>query len=291
MPPRPTSKKWSWSGPGTPEHLGSSPRPGESRSAYHIGIATACDVPEGQRDPGGGRALAQFHRLGARLTTGRNASPMDHSMLVLWGHAYDFAFGRAQRSRGTIDALDFAELRRAFWNGFKQRFGAPERKTRHPRLRCVRSRDRRNGVPASAVCELPPRFADWHSDSGWPYDRILDRLQNPKDRLMVPAELGSYVVRRFCESYKALNAPVSLTLLDLVAARELSAHAELLALTLASAIGEPTPADRIAELFSRSQTGERKTIRRRGGSVPQPGTRKRRRTRHRGGKGAGRLPG
>ena len=32
-----------------------------------------------------------------------------HSMLVLWGHAYEFAIGRAERRTG-IDALDFGEL-------------------------------------------------------------------------------------------------------------------------------------------------------------------------------------
>ena len=30
-------------------------------------------------------------------------------MLVLWGHAYEFAIGRAERPTG-IDALDFGEL-------------------------------------------------------------------------------------------------------------------------------------------------------------------------------------
>ena len=31
-------------------------------------------------------------------------------MLVLWGHAYDFAFGREKTRGGTVEALDFAEL-------------------------------------------------------------------------------------------------------------------------------------------------------------------------------------
>ena len=31
-------------------------------------------------------------------------------MLVLWGHAYDFAIGRRATGDGTIDALDFVEL-------------------------------------------------------------------------------------------------------------------------------------------------------------------------------------
>ena len=34
----------------------------------------------------------------------------DYSMLVLWGHAYDFAFGRSRTREGAIDAIDFVEL-------------------------------------------------------------------------------------------------------------------------------------------------------------------------------------
>ncbi len=37
-------------------------------------------------------------------------NPNHYSMFVLWGHAYDFAIGRAPTAEGTIDALDFAEL-------------------------------------------------------------------------------------------------------------------------------------------------------------------------------------
>ena len=62
------------------------------------------------------------------------------------------------------------------------------------------------------ACQLQP-FAKYLLGSeigipipGWPYDRILDRLRNPKGRLMAPPEFGSYVVRRFCESYPGFVA-------------------------------------------------------------------------------------
>ena len=90
---------------------------------------------------------------------------------------------------------------------------------------------------------------------GWPYDRILDRLVKPQGRLMVPAEFGAYVVRRFCESYPA-SSPVSLTMLDLAQTPRLRAHAEVLSLTLASAIGNPDACHRILDVFYRSQTAE-----------------------------------
>jgi hypothetical protein len=90
---------------------------------------------------------------------------------------------------------------------------------------------------------------------GWPYDRILDRLSDPKGRLMAAPEFGSYVVRRFCESYEA-STPVSLTFLDLTQADRLRERAEFLATALSAAIDDPDYRDRIIDLFKRSQTRE-----------------------------------
>ncbi len=72
---------------------------------------------------------------------------------------------------------------------------------------------------------------------------------------MAPVEFGAYVVRRFCESYPA-SSPVSLTMLDLEQAPRLRDHAEMLALTLASAIGTPAGCNRILDMFDWSQTAE-----------------------------------
>ena len=103
------------------------------------------------------------------------------------------------------------------------------------------------------ACQLQP-FAKYLLGSeigipipGWPYDRILDRLRNPKGRLMAPPEFGSYVVRRFCESYPA-TSPVSLTLLNLAHAPRLFELAEALAVELAIAIGNPQTRDRIIDV-------------------------------------------
>jgi hypothetical protein len=189
--------------------------------------------------------------------------PDDHSMLVLWGHAYDFAFGRSTTRGGVVDAIDFVELSRML-----QRL-----QDRYRELDRYRSAERRTldiiGFDACDVatvemaCQLQP-FAKYLLASemgipipGWPYDRILDRLRNPKGRLMAPPEFGSYVVRRFCESYPA-TSPVSLTLLNLAHAPRLFELAESLAVELAIAIGNPQTRDRIIDLFFGSQTEDGK---------------------------------
>lgn len=216
----------------------------------HIGIQPMRDVPRGQDDPTHGRALESFIRWA--LTKSRHRIPNDYSMLVLWGHAYDFAFGRERTRSGTIDALDFAELSKLL-ERLQQRFG--------PAKLDVLGFDACDLATVEMACQLEP-FANYLLGSeigipipGWPYDRILDRLRNPQRDLMSPPDLGSYVVRRFCESYVAKD-PVSLSLLDLSRATDLFAHAEALADTLASAIVDSDARRRIARLFWRSQTGE-----------------------------------
>jgi len=71
---------------------------------------------------------------------------------------------------------------------------------------------------------------------------------------MGPAELGTYIVRRFCESYDAKDDAVSLTLLSLAHADELAAHVGWLAQKLAIAIGDDGQLDLLLDLFWRSQT-------------------------------------
>ena len=72
---------------------------------------------------------------------------------------------------------------------------------------------------------------------------------------MGPAEFGSYIVRRYCEVYR-LTAPVSvtLTMLNLLCARDLVARAEVLALLLATNVDDPDARAFLADLFKDSQT-------------------------------------
>jgi Clostripain family len=188
----------------------------------------------------------------------------DHSMLVLWGHAYDFAFARSKTRGGIVDAIDFVEL-----SGMLQRL-QDLMKARYRQFGDVSEErptldiigfDACDVATVELACELQP-FAKYLLGSeisvpipGWPYDRILDRLAKPEGRLMTAPEFGSYVVRRFCESYPALS-PVSLTFLNLAETAEIRAPATLLALALAVAIGDCDQRHRIMDLFTRSQTGE-----------------------------------
>ncbi len=225
---------------------------------YHVGIDKGVDVPDTQRNLAGGRALAHFIESSLMKVGHRRE---DHSMLVLWGHAYDFAIGREVTRSGSIDALDFSELSEVL-RALQDRMLEVYRGGDRPTLDVI-GFDACDLATVELACQLQP-FASYLLGSqigipipGWPYDRILDRLRNPIRRLMGPAEFGAYVVRRFCESYTAAD-PVTLTLLDLNRALQLFAHAEFLALTLACAIGDANTRDRITALFSRSQTEERK---------------------------------
>jgi hypothetical protein len=216
-------------------------------------------VPEGDRDQSGGRALKAFLQWALRKSAGK-ADKDRHLMLVLWGHAYQFAFGETQTSNGRIDALDFAELARVL-GGLQEELSADYR---DPMKFDIIGFDACDLATLEVAYQLHP-FANYLLASemgipipGWPYDRVFDRIQNPIGRVMGPAELGSYIVRRFCESYRA-ERPVSLTLLDLRKAEELVARTEILARRLIEAIDEnPEERELILGLFARAQTEENK---------------------------------
>ena len=238
----------------------------DATQRYHFGFdphgnkqtETKKEVPK----EGSDSALIRFIRESIADSGHRRA---DHSMLVLWGHAYDFAFGRSKTRAGVVDAIDFVEL-----SGMLQRL-QDMMKAQYTQLYSDISEERPTldiiGFDACDVatvelaCQLQP-FAKYLLGSeitipipGWPYDRILDRLKKPEGRLMTPPEFGSYVVRRFCEAYPA-SSPVSLTFLDLARATELRPLAKVLALALAVAIGDCDKRRRIMNLFTQSQTGE-----------------------------------
>jgi hypothetical protein len=222
----------------------------------HIGIGQWENAPAGERDFEGGQALAHFIRWSLREAGRKGHDPLDkshYSMLVLWGHAYDFTFGHTRTKGGVIDALDFAELSDVL-KGFREEYGEEAKLN-------ILGFDACDLATVEMACQLEP-YADYLLGSeigipipGWPYDRILDRLRRPIRRLMSPPELGVYVVRRFCQSYRA-SSPVSLSFLDLKRSRELFDHADALAETLSAVIEDPDILDQIIGLFARSQTGD-----------------------------------
>ena len=182
------------------------------------------------------------------------------TMLVLWGHAYEFAIGHSVSKVGTIEALDFGELRRLL-ERLQQKLATGM--VADPKLDIL-GFDACDVATVEMACQLQP-FARYLLGSeigipipGWPYDSALRRLREPEGRMPGPAEFGAFVVRRYCESYTSLRS-VSLTLLDLDQVGQLLQLTEVLAMTLAAAINrDPELLRRIAWLFTESQTADDK---------------------------------
>jgi hypothetical protein len=216
-------------------------------------IASLPFVPPGERELARGQALLNFVSSSLKAAGHRPRNRQHYSLLVLWGHAYNFAFGRELTSQGLIDALDFAELSGVL-ESLQREFRAPNAKLD------IVGFDACDVATVEMACQLE-RFAKYLLGSeigiplpGWPYDRILDRLRHPKGDLMGPAEFGTFAVRRFCESYTADQRTVSLTLLNLECASDIFARAEVLAQMLTRAMGDASTRERIAALFKDSQT-------------------------------------
>jgi hypothetical protein len=210
-----------------------------------------------------GNALTSF--IADAIETS-NHHPSDHSMLVLWGHAYKFGIG-PQATRHGVDALDFAELASVLRN-FQEKhkathshlYGDEEK----PKLDIV-AFDACDLASIEMAYQLYP-FARYLLASqigiplpGWPYDSVLDRLKNPKGRVMGPAELGTYIARRFCAKYAADDRMVSLSMLDLQRAPELFTVTEALARRLAIAVSsDPNELRVVYDLFMRARTPDKR---------------------------------
>ena len=232
------------------EH-GRSPEPRRchvSRGQFHT-------VPAEQADPAGGNALEEFI-FWALKEARHDPDPRKkhHSLLVLWGHSYDFAFGRERMRSGDIEALDFAELSDVL-NRIRNRLNMPDAKLD------VIGFDTCDLATVEIAFQMQP-FARYLVASqigipipGWPYDTVLMGLRKPFGRPMAPPEFGSWAVRRFCEG-TGCDTPVSLTAVDLRRADELGAHAAVLAAALDRVVGNPARRQSLAELFQRSQTDD-----------------------------------
>lgn len=211
----------------------------------HVGYGDPEPTPVDAISATNGSALTSFMHWACDKA---NHEPdNDRILLVLWGHSYDFAIGRAETPTG-IDGLDFAELA-----DILQQF-----KVDHGRGVDIVGFDACQVATVEMAYELRD-VADYLLASqigiplpGWPYHRIFDRLKDPKGDLMGPGELGSYIVRRYCETYRAEERTVSLTMLDLRDAAQVAEKAETLTRELAFALDDE--ADLIAEVLSRSQT-------------------------------------
>lgn len=189
----------------------------------------------------------------------------DHSMLVLWGHAYQFAMGRQETPTG-VDGIDMAELADAL-RRFQDRAHVAEASAEWRPMLDIIGFDTCDAATLELANQLNP-FARYLLASqigvplpGWPYHTVLERVVERRGgRTMKPEELGSFVVRKFCEEYAQPGSdgqprPVSLTLLDLARAPEAFDVAEVLAGAIARACAED--ADEMARTiqhFISSQT-------------------------------------
>jgi hypothetical protein len=228
-------------------HIGRGPRPIDD---------TALDATTGN-------ALTSFIADSIQATGHR---PEEHSMLVLWGHAYSFGIG-PQTTRHGVDALDFAELAtvlKNFQEAHKKTYARYYPGDAQPKLDIV-AFDACDLASIEMAVQIYP-FAKYLLASqigiplpGWPYDRVLDRLLKPKGRVMGPAELGSYIARRFCATYAANDRMVQLSMLDLQQAPRLFELTEALARRLAIAVAQdPDELLRVHDMFLRSRTPDKR---------------------------------
>src|SRR4051794_15764059 len=175
-------------------------------------------VPEKERDTRDGNALEAFMRYA--FVTGQHdpRNPGHYSMLVLWGHAYDFGVARVRTTSGTPDALDFAELGGVL-DRMQQRFQTYFDLPSPPHVDVV-AFDACDVATVELAYELAP-YARFLLGSqvgvpipGWPYDRMLKQLLIPFGRVMSPPEFGVWAVRRYIEAYPGERS-VSLSMLNL----------------------------------------------------------------------------
>lgn len=227
----------------------------------HVGHGHRVAFDEQPADAVNGRSLAHFVKWA--LATAGHGGPGDYSLLILWGHAYRFGIGNAATPNG-IDAIDFAELTKVLRECQRQ-IQTVWKMQELPKLDVI-AFDACDISTVEAAVQLQ-EFANYMLASqvgiplpGWPYTRILERLANKQgNRLMAPPEFGSYAVRRFCESYRAEDRAVSLTMLDLKNTPTLFELTEKLARELAIAADEDDDAlALIISMFRRSQTIEDK---------------------------------
>ncbi len=187
----------------------------------------------------------------------------DFSLLVLWGHAYDFTFGQLLGpGGGSNTALNFTAI-----GDVLERVQVDAKAVMSPGVKggplpkldilgfdacdiataevAYQLRDVAKFLLASQIGVPMP---------GWPYHLILDRIRKPRGSEPIsPPELGSYAVRRYCGSYEA-TAAVSLTMLNLCHTEELFRLTQGVAVELAMAISNPEMCERMARTFARSQT-------------------------------------
>ena len=226
---------------------------------YHIGHDNGRPVPKNQQDVGDGQALMHFiiDSLGA-VGTGRITT------VRCWSCGATRTTSRSERQRRAParSTRSISASSRKYWSRCRSRPAGPSAFPIHGSTSSpsTRATSRPWSSPVSSMA-TPTTSSDRRLACpfrGGRTDRVLERLQDPQGRLMGAAELGSWIVRRFCEAYTSRRS-VSLSLLDLKRAPELFARAKVLAMVLNDAIERDIDfLDALTDLFSRSLTAEDK---------------------------------
>jgi len=200
-------------------------------------------IPDGQGSSGDPHVLEYF------MTWAKDAYPAKHYLLVVWGHAYKFAF-----DRDGLDALDFTKLS-----------GVLERTNKGKKLDIV-AFDSCNMMWFEGAYELRDRadylVASQFSDPlpGWPYKAILYKplfdAPGPNGPGIGPRDFGRAIVNLFVNHYVG-TASVTLTMLDLSQADEVFDCVRVLANELVPAVQQnPDELDRVAAIFHGSHVAD-----------------------------------
>jgi Clostripain family len=231
-------------------------KPGAAEDFYSRGLKVLTGPVNGrERATVSGAALAEFVAWALHEA---NHRPTDRLMLVLWGHAYEFAVGARTVADVGVEALDFVQLGTSMGQ-LQEAIKKILRSKTPPKLDII-AFDACDVATAEILYELSP-YADYLLASqvgvplpGWPYDEVLERLAAPVAGPMTPTDLGTWIINRFCARYAGADA-VSLSMLNLSRAGDLADRVKVFASQLRRFILErPSNRDQIGEVFLRSIT-------------------------------------
>jgi hypothetical protein len=218
------------------------PRAEPVRYAIKQGKRQPEKVPAGEVDTGDPIVLGNFIRWAYENY------PAKHNMLVLWGHAYRFAFGYYRNPQTlAVDGLNFCEV-----SDVLKKFKAESMRGRKMDIVAFDACD----VSSVEIAYQVQHVASYLIGSqigvplpGWPYNTILDKLT--KTPGMSPEELGAFIVRRFVRNYD--QGPSSLTMLDLAKAIELPDVLKNLVKAFHGLSGNSDELERVRRLFYQAQ--------------------------------------
>ncbi len=174
--------------------------------------------------------------------------PADHYVLMLWGHAYGFGYGRPD-----FDRVAFQDLARVFDEFNQQRGG--------PKLDILACNSCRIGK-VETVYELHDVVKYMVSSQvgvpfdGWPLRAVLGELT--KNAALSPAQFASAMVTAYCDWYR--QRTVTMSMLDLEESGNTLMLMESLGRALFAELENPgEELQRIHEAFVRAANNEEET--------------------------------